>query len=92
MIRAYCDENQDNWDLGVTQLYFAYNSSVYETTGLTPFEVMFGRDQITPIDLMYPNRLEFTRNPILEKQTVQRSEIGPATIDPNEKFEHIDIL
>ena len=30
MIRAYCDENQDSWDLGVTQLCFAYNSSVQQ--------------------------------------------------------------
>ena len=72
MIRAYCDENQDNWDLGVTQLCFAYNSSVHETTGLTPFEVMFGRDPIIPIDLIYPNRIELTRQPILENITVQR--------------------
>ena len=92
MIRAYCDENQDNWDLGVTQLCFAYNSSVHETTGLTPFEVMFGRDPIIPIDLIYPNRLEFTRESINENQTVQRSEIGPVTINPTEKFRQIDIL
>ena len=77
MIRAYCNENQDNWDLGVTQLCFAYNSSVHETTGLTPFEIMFGRDPIIPIDLVYPNRLELTRNPILENRSVQRAEIGP---------------
>ena len=52
MIRVYADENQENWDLGLTQLCFVYKSSVHETTGLTPFEVMFGRDPIIPIDLV----------------------------------------
>ena len=53
---------------------------------------MFGRDTIIPFDLIYPNGLEFTRESINENQTVQRSEIGPATINPISKFRQIDIL
>ena len=76
----------------MTHLCSAYKSSAKETNGLTPFEVVFRRDPIIRIDLIYPNQLEFTREPILENHTVQRSKIGPVTINTNETFEKIDIF
>jgi len=54
MIRAHVDADQTNWDLGLAQLAYAYNTTVHETIGLTPFQVMFGRKPKIPIDLMYP--------------------------------------
>ena len=92
MIRAHVAEDQENWDLGLAQLCFAYNTSVHETTGLTPFEVMFGRNPTIPIDLIYPNRLEMTREKVLENHTLPCSVIGPALIDKDEKFDKIEVL
>ena len=73
MIRAHVADDQENWDMGLPQLCFAYNSSIHETTGCSPFEVMFGREPIVPIDLIYPNRLEHTREKITESKRTQLS-------------------
>ena len=47
---------------------------------------MFERDPIIPIDLIYPNWLEFTRESINENQTVQRSENRPSNHKPNREI------
>ena len=84
MIRAHVSEDQDNWDLGLSQLCFAYNSSIHETIGLSPFEVMFGRVPLIPIDLLYPNRLELTREKITQKKIVRATEIAGVDMDIHE--------
>ena len=61
MIRAHIDDKQDNWDIGVSQLCFSYNSSIHAITGLNPFHVMFGRECRIPIDLIFPNTLALNR-------------------------------
>ncbi|GJZ98859.1 RNA-directed DNA polymerase [Tanacetum coccineum] len=40
------------WDLILPQAEFAYNRSVNRTTGKSPFEVVCGRNPITPLDLV----------------------------------------
>jgi len=54
-IAAYVNELQDDWDTALPEFAYAYNSSVHGTTGVTPFEAMFGRRPKLPIDLIYPN-------------------------------------
>ena len=58
MIRAHVAEDQEDWGLDLSQLCFVYNISTHETTGLTPFEFMFGRDVTLSIYLLFPSRLE----------------------------------
>lgn len=41
-IRACCFENEKNWDEGVLLLLFAARESVQESTGFSPFELVFG--------------------------------------------------
>jgi hypothetical protein len=93
MIRAYVNNEQDNWDKGLIQLAFAYNTSVHETIGLTPFQVMYGRKPRVPIDLIYPDTQEITRNIIAKQQTVQLKNIEEklATTPLNNEQE-VDIL
>jgi len=62
-ISAYVNELQNNWDTALPQLTYAYNSSVHATTGVTPFEAMFGRKPKLPIDLIYP-QMEIDRRSI----------------------------
>nr|GEW03807.1 hypothetical protein [Tanacetum cinerariifolium] len=46
--------NQDvKIDLIIPQAEFAYNRSVNRTTGKIPFEVVYGRNLITPMDLVH---------------------------------------
>ena len=40
-----------DWDLILPFLQFAYNSSIHETTGQSPYYMNYGRDPTTPCDL-----------------------------------------
>ena len=54
MLACYVAEEQAEWDVYLPKMAFAYNTSVHATTGLTPFEVVYGRKPKLPIDLMFP--------------------------------------
>ena len=47
------EQMQDNWDLKLDKLSFAYNTAVHVVTKLSPFEPMFGRIPKIQIDLVY---------------------------------------
>ena len=44
----------ENWDLKVGSVVFAYNTSVHNSTGHTPFQLMYGRVPTFPVDLVFP--------------------------------------
>ena len=37
------NDDQDNWDMLIDGVLFAYRTAVHKSTGLTPYEVMFCR-------------------------------------------------
>jgi len=37
------NKEQDNWDIFLEGVLFAYRTSVHKSTGVPPFEIMFGR-------------------------------------------------
>ena len=43
MLSTALEKNHSNWDLQLPLLMLAYRTSVQETTGATPFSLMFGR-------------------------------------------------
>ncbi|GKA52977.1 RNA-directed DNA polymerase [Tanacetum coccineum] len=45
-------DNAKQWDLILPQAKFAYNRSVNRNTGKSPFEVVYGHNSITPLDLV----------------------------------------
>ena len=45
-------DNQRDWDLCLQKALFAYRTSLHETTGFTPFHLVFGRTSKLPIDVM----------------------------------------
>ena len=50
MVSKFVSENQKDWDKYLSVLTMAYNSSVQESTGLSPSKIMFGREMNLPID------------------------------------------
>ncbi|GKC06066.1 RNA-directed DNA polymerase [Tanacetum coccineum] len=54
LLRSLIGDNAKQWDLILLQAEaeFAYNRSVNRTTGKSPFEVVYGRNPITPLDLV----------------------------------------
>ncbi|GJX45517.1 RNA-directed DNA polymerase [Tanacetum coccineum] len=51
LLRSLIGEHPKQWDLTLPQAEFAYNRSPNHTTGKTPFEIVYGRNPITPLDL-----------------------------------------
>ncbi|GKC96671.1 RNA-directed DNA polymerase [Tanacetum coccineum] len=52
LLRSLIGDNAKQWDLILPQVEFAYNRLVNRTTGKSPFEVVYGRNPITPLDLV----------------------------------------
>jgi hypothetical protein len=63
MLSAFVDKNQKNWDELVPLLMLAYRFSVHESTGISPNEMVFGRQVTLPIDLVL-GRTDSERNGI----------------------------
>ena len=45
--------NHRDWDEKLPSVAFAYRTSVHESTGFTPFYLMYGREASLPADLVY---------------------------------------
>ncbi|GJX77594.1 RNA-directed DNA polymerase [Tanacetum coccineum] len=52
LLRSLIEDNAKQWDLILPQAEFAYNRSVNRTTCKSPFKVVYGRNPITPLDLV----------------------------------------
>ena len=53
MLSIAAAENERDWDLHVPLLMVAYRTSMQESTGCTPFYLMFGREARHPADVMF---------------------------------------
>jgi len=53
MLASYVSSHQRDWDQFIPLLMMAYRSSIHESTGVTPCQMMFGRNVNLPIDLIY---------------------------------------
>lgn len=53
MVSKYVDGQGLSWDEGVMSYAMAYNSSLHETTGYTPFYLIHGFEPRVPLDVVY---------------------------------------
>ena len=53
-IATLSNENRTNWDEQLPYVTFNYNTSVHTTTGIIPFELMYGRFPVLPFDQQQP--------------------------------------
>ena len=47
----YVNDNQNDWDVYLNAVLFAYRASKNDSTKFTPFELMFGRPPVLPIEI-----------------------------------------
>ena len=66
LLSQAASENEQEWDLHILMVMLAYRTSVQESTGCTPFYLMFGREARLPADVMYG--LPPSSNPIQVNQ------------------------
>jgi hypothetical protein len=52
MMRAVLKSNLKLWEECLPHIKFAYNRSVYSTTKVSPFQVVYGFNPRAPIDLL----------------------------------------
>ncbi len=52
-LRALVGENYGSWEDILPQAVFALNTHVSAATGLAPYQLMFGREPSTPLDLLF---------------------------------------
>nr|KYP43380.1 hypothetical protein KK1_035198 [Cajanus cajan] len=56
MLRVVLKGNHKSWDEYLPHIEFAYNRVVHKATNISPFEVVYGFNPLTPIDLiLLPN-------------------------------------
>lgn len=53
MLSKLVNAKQNDWDEHLSMVTMAYRSSVHQSTGFTPSQLMFSREMILPIDLLY---------------------------------------
>ena len=79
-IRSLHAEEKHRWNLHVDSLVFAYNSTVHESIGMSPYYAMFGRQPRLPLDLMMriPNTYAYEPNTIRSYAEQRRQEMKGA--------------
>ena len=53
MLATAAKDHPWSWEHHLRKVCFAYNTSVHSTTGFTPFYLLFGRQAVLPVDLMF---------------------------------------
>ncbi|KAK8756781.1 hypothetical protein V5799_000517 [Amblyomma americanum] len=55
MLSMYVSPDHRDWDVALPYVTFAYNSSRHDTTGYSPFYLLFGRHPALPLDTLLPS-------------------------------------
>ena len=50
MLPAFVSAQRDDWDLWLDPIVYAYNTSRQESTGLSPYELVFGKLPRLPLE------------------------------------------
>lgn len=54
MLAMYVTHQHKNWDVALPYVTFAYNSSPHNTTGYSPFYLLFGHEPLLILDTLLP--------------------------------------
>ena len=63
MLSAFVSERATDWDEHIPYVMMAYRSSRHDSTGCTPYSMVYGRECTLPVDLMFPDPQELEAVP-----------------------------
>jgi len=73
VLRAVMKGSHRSWDEYLPHIEFAYSRVVHKTTNISPFEVVYGFNSLTPLDLLpLPNPHTFVQKKELQKLNLLR--------------------
>lgn len=55
MLSKYIQENQKDWDLHLDFIVMAYNSCEHDSTGCSPYKIVYGENIVLPVDILTDN-------------------------------------
>ena len=56
MLAMFACENKNDWDDILPAVMMEYRSSVHESTGFSPYRLMFGKECTLPMDIGLPRQ------------------------------------
>lgn len=65
LLKILDDDHQDDWPKALNGVLFAHRTAIHNSTGLSPYRILYGRDPVLPIDVKFmtdyviPNDHEF---------------------------------
>jgi transposase InsO family protein len=75
ILSKYVNEKHTDWDTYLPQALYAYNTSVHDSTGVTPYEVVFGHTANPMSYLKPPAETSLVANSYLDRLIRHNSEI-----------------
>ena len=60
LLRAIIQKNLKHWENCLPHIEFAYNRSIHSTTSYSPFEIVYGFNPLTPLDILPLPSNEYT--------------------------------
>ncbi|KAI0493577.1 hypothetical protein KFK09_023696 [Dendrobium nobile] len=89
LLRCFVGKNLKQWDLVLAQIEFSFNRSVNQSTRKSPFEIVYGRNPLTPLDLI-PIIQQATYNPDGEQRSKEiqklHQQVHDEIIKQNERY------
>lgn len=96
MLSHYVNKNQTDWDEYLPYVGMAINSQLHESTGYSPFEIVFGRKMSTPLESdlsisdnteIYNDHVEHLRSKLRDMQHISRTKQGSARQSQKKQYD-----
>ncbi|PKU84723.1 putative mitochondrial protein [Dendrobium catenatum] len=73
LLRCFVGKNLKQWDLILPQIEFAFNRSINQATGHSPFQVVYGNNPLSPLELIpqLPTQ-KFSTDGVQRSKEIQR--------------------